>query len=76
MAHLKNRTGDDCVQVRKGGWVQSENTQNQGNNHCMAGLQLNNTGFNQNRKYVVIVAVKLKLVKLETWDQSYKDFTA
>ena len=42
----------------------------------MAGLQSNNTGFNQNRKYAVIVAVKLKLVKLETWDQSYKDFTA
>ena len=26
----------------------------------MAGLQSNNTGFNQNRKYAVIVAVKLK----------------
>ena len=45
------------------------NTPRWGNDQCTSGLQFNKAGYDQNRKYVVILcseAVETKLVKLET----------
>ena len=46
-----------------------ENTHRWGKDHCTDGLQFNNTGLDQGRKYVVFgcsEAAESKLVKLET----------